>query len=323
MIPIRDTIQSKNYPVVNTIIIGLNVLVYLVQLAQGDRLNQFIITYGLVPARYSVPQIAAYFTFSQQILSFFSFMFIHGGFLHLLGNMWSLYIFGDNVEDRLGPIRYLLFYLLCGLLSGLSHLFINLHSQVPTIGASGAIAGVMGAYILLFPGSKILTLIPIFFIPYFIQIPAFLFLGFWFLLQFISAAGSSGQAGGVAWWAHIGGFLFGMIFIKLFMKIPEFGVTRQARRVTSKKKSHRLQSLKVMGTADDPHIYGSISVTPREAQFGTRKLVNIPWSFQKRLFTITVPPGVREGTKLRLAGMGKRIDDKKRGDLYLKVMIRQ
>ena len=323
MIPIRDTIQSKNYPVVNTIIIGANVLLYLVQLAQGDRLNEFIITYGLVPARYSVPQIAAYFTFSQQILSFFSFMFIHGGFLHLLGNMWSLYIFGDNVEDRLGPIRYLLFYLLCGLLSGLSHLFINLHSQVPTIGASGAIAGVMGAYILLFPGAKILTLIPIFFIPYFIQIPAFLFLGFWFLLQFISAAGSSGQAGGVAWWAHIGGFLFGMIFIKLFMKIPEFGVTRQARRVTSKKKTHRLQSLKVMGTADDPHIYGSISVTPREAQFGTRKLVNIPWSFQKRLFTITVPPGVREGTKLRLAGMGKRIDDKKRGDLYLKVMIRQ
>ena len=323
MIPIRDTIQSKNYPVVNTIIIGANVLLYLVQLAQGDRLNEFIITYGLVPARYSVPQIAAYFTFSQQILSFFSFMFIHGGFLHLLGNMWSLYIFGDNVEDRLGPIRYLLFYLLCGLLSGLSHLFINLHSQVPTIGASGAIAGVMGAYILLFPGSKILTLIPIFFIPYFIQIPAFLFLGFWFLLQFISAAGSSGQAGGVAWWAHIGGFIFGMIFIKLFMKIPEFGVTRQARRVTSKKKSHRLQSPKVTGTADDPHIYGSISVTPREAQFGTRKLVNIPWSFQKRLFTITVPPGVREGTKLRLAGMGKRIDDKKRGDLYLKVMIRQ
>ena len=163
MIPIRDTIESKTYPVVNSIIIALNVLLYLVQLAQGDRLNQFIITYGLVPVRYSVPQIAAYFTFGQQALSLFSFMFIHGGFLHLLGNMWSLYIFGDNVEDRLGPIRYLLFYILCGLLSGLSHLFINWHSQIPTIGASGAIAGVMGAYLLLYPGAKILTLIPILF----------------------------------------------------------------------------------------------------------------------------------------------------------------
>ena len=323
MIPIRDTIESKTYPVVNNAIIAANVLFFLVQLAQGDRLNQFIVTYGLVPARYSVPQIAAYFSLGQQILSFFSFMFLHGGFWHLLGNMWSLYIFGDNVEDRLGPIRYLLFYLLCGFLSGLSHLLINWHSQVPTIGASGAIAGVMGAYFLLYPGAKVLTLIPIFFIPYFMQIPAFLFLGFWFVLQFISAAGSSGQAGGVAWWAHIGGFVFGMIFLKLALKVPEFGVTRQARRITSKKKTHRLQSLKVMGTADDPHIYGTISITPLEAQFGTRKLVNIPWGFQKRLFTVTVPPGVREGTKLRLAGMGKRIDDRNRGDLYLKVMIRQ
>lgn len=323
MIPIRDTIESKTYPVVNNAIIAANVLFFLVQLAQGDRLNQFIVTYGLVPARYSVPQIAAYFSLGQQILSFFSFMFLHGGFWHLLGNMWSLYIFGDNVEDRLGPIRYLLFYLLCGFLSGLSHLLINWHSQVPTIGASGAIAGVMGAYFLLYPGAKVLTLFPIFFIPYFMQIPAFLFLGFWFVLQFISAAGSSGQAGGVAWWAHIGGFVFGMIFLKLALKVPEFGVTRQARRITSKKKTHRLQSLKVMGTADDPHIYGTISITPLEAQFGTRKLVNIPWGFQKRLFTVTVPPGVREGTKLRLAGMGKRIDDRNRGDLYLKVMIRQ
>ena len=248
-------------------------------------------------------------------------MFIHGGFWHLLGNMWSLYIFGDNVEDRLGPLRYLLFYLLCGFLSGISHLVINWHSQVPTIGASGAIAGVMGAYLLLFPKAKVLTLIPIFFIPYFVNIPAFLFLGFWFLLQFISAAGSSGQAGGVAWWAHIGGFVFGMIFVKLFLKIPELGVTRQVRRITSKKKTHRLQSINVIGTADDPHLYGSIIITPREAQLGTRKVVNIPWGFQKRLFHVTVPPGVREGTKLRLTGMGKRIHDRNRGDLYLRIRI--
>ena len=140
MIPIRDTVQSKNYPVVNTVIIALNVLLYLVELAQGERLNHFILIYGLVPVRYSVPEISAYFTLGQQAFAFLSFMFLHGGFWHLLGNMWSLYTFGDNVEDRLGHLRYVIFYLLCGGASGLSHLFLNWHSQVPTIGASGAIA---------------------------------------------------------------------------------------------------------------------------------------------------------------------------------------
>jgi membrane associated rhomboid family serine protease len=322
MIPIRDTIQSKNFPVVNNIIIGVNVLVYLLQLTQGESLNRFIITYGLVPARYSIPQVASYFTFGQQVVAFFSFMFLHGSFLHLIGNMWSLYIFGDNVEDRLGPLRYTLFYLLCGFLSGLSHLFINWHSQVPTIGASGAIAGVMGAYFLLYPGSRILTLIPIFFIPYFVQIPAFLFLGLWFFLQFISAAGSSGQAGGIAWWAHIGGFVFGMIFLKLFLRLPEFGVTRQVRRMTSKKKTHRLQSIDVAGTADDPNLYGSIIITPREAKLGTRKLVNIPWGFKKRLFYVTIPPETHEATTLRLPEMGKEVGQSKRGDIYLRITIR-
>ena len=165
MIPIRDTIQSKNYPVVNNIIIAANVLLYLVQLTQGDRLNHFFITYGLVPARYSVPQIAAYFTSGQQVLSFFSFMFIHGGFWHLLGNMWSLYIFGDNVEDRLGHFRYLVFYFMVGLASWFVHILFSWNSDIPTLGASGAIAGVMGAYFVFYPRAKVLTLLPIFFIP--------------------------------------------------------------------------------------------------------------------------------------------------------------
>ncbi len=177
MIPLRDTTRSRNYPAVNTALIAANGLLFLVQLAQGPQQDAFIYTYGLVPARYSVPHVAAYFTSFQQALALLSFMFLHGGFWHLLGNMWSLYIFGDNVEDRLGPFRYLLFYLLCGWASGLFHLFLNWQSPVPTIGASGAIAGVMGAYLLLYPRSKILTLIPIFFIPYFIEIPAFFFLG--------------------------------------------------------------------------------------------------------------------------------------------------
>jgi membrane associated rhomboid family serine protease len=323
MIPIRDTTESKSYPVVNTLIIGINVLFFLIQMTQGERLNQFILTYGLVPARYSVPEVALYFTFGQQVLSFFSFMFIHGGFWHLLGNMWSLYIFGDNVEDRLGSLRYLAFYLLCGFASGLSHIFVNWHSQIPTIGASGAIAGVMGAYMLLYPRSRILTLIPIFFIPYFIEIPAFFFLGIWFLLQFLSAAGTAANGGGIAWWAHIGGFVFGMIFLKLFLKLPETGLSHRVRRKTSRKKTPRLQAIRTTGTGRDPHIYGTMTITPTEAQFGTRKVVNIPWAFKKRLFRVTVPPGVKEGTVLRLGGMGKEIDAETRGDLYLKVKIRQ
>jgi len=145
---------------------------------------------------------------------------MHGGFFHILGNMWFLYIFGDNVEDRLGHFRYLAFYLLCGLASGISHLVLNWTSQIPTIGASGAIAGVMGAYFILYPKAKVLTLVPIFFFIQFVEIPAFLFLGFWILFQFLSAATSSAQAGGIAWWAHVGGFIFGIIFLKLFQRLP-------------------------------------------------------------------------------------------------------
>ena len=321
MIPIRDTIQSRNYPVVNSIIIGANVFVYLIQIAQGPALDKFIFTYGLVPARYTVPEIGAYFTPGQQSIAFLSFMFVHGGFWHLLGNMWTLYIFGDNVEDRLGPLRYLLFYLLCGLASGISHLFLNWHSQIPTIGASGAIAGVMGAYFLLYPKAKILTLIPIIIIPYFIELPAFFFLGIWFILQFISATGTAGQAGGIAWWAHIGGFLFGMLFLKMFDRVPKLGISERAKSITSKNKTHRLQVINTTGTATSPDLFGVITISPSEARMGTRKLVNIPWGFQKRLFRVTVPPGITTGASLRLAGMGRQWHEGK-GDLYLKVEIK-
>ena len=321
MIPIRDTIPSKNYPVVNNCIIGINVVLYLVQMAQGPDLNRFVYIYGLVPARYSIPQITSYFTTGQQFFSLLSFMFLHGGFWHLLGNMWSLYIFGDNIEDRLGPLRYLVFYLLCGITSGLSHLIFNLNSNMPTIGASGAIAGVMGAYLILHPNAKILTLIPIIFIPWFIEIPAFFFLGFWFVLQFINAAGSHGSIGGIAWWAHIGGFIFGIIFLKIFLLLPEIGVSDQMRRVTAKRKTHRLQVVRPVGPGNDPHLYGTITITSFEAIAGTHKLVNIPWGFQKRLIRVTVPAGMKAGSKIRLKGLGKITDDGQRGDLYLKVVI--
>lgn len=321
MIPLRDTIQSRNYPVANSLIIGVNVFVYLIELAHGPNLQRFFITYGLVPVRYSVPEIGAYFSTGQQILPFLSFMFIHGGFWHLLGNMWFLYIFGDNVEDRLGPLRYLLFYLLCGFVSGVFHLLLNWHSQVPTIGASGAIAGVMGAYFILYPGAKVLTLIPIFFFPLFFEIPAYVFLGIWFLLQFLSAAGTPSHGGGIAWWAHIGGFLAGMLFLKLFLRFPGLGLPETMRRTTEKKKTHRLQIVRTSSPTDDPNLYGTLSVTPLEARSGTRKLVNIPWGFHNRIFRVTIPPGVHDGTHLRLEGMGKRIDDLRSGDLYLRVRV--
>jgi len=292
-----------------------------VQLGQGQGLQEFIITYGLIPARYSVPEIAAYFSLGQQAFALLSFMFLHGGFWHLLGNMWSLYIFGDNVEDQLGPIKYLLFYLLCGFASGLTHLFLNWHSQVPTVGASGAIAGVMGAYFVLYPHSKILTFIPIFFLPYLIEIPAFFFLGFWFFLQFVSATGTPAHGGGIAWWAHIGGFVFGIVFLKLFLLAPELGVSRQIREKISKKKSHRLQLVRPRRADTEPHLYGTIVVTPQEARMGSKKVVGIRSESGHRLIRVTVPPGSREGTTLRLTGAGRELGDGTRGDVYLRLSI--
>ena len=249
-------------------------------------------------------------------------MFLHGGIWHLIGNMWSLYIFGDNVEDRLGHVRYLVFYIICGFGSGVSHLLLNLNSNVPTIGASGAIAGVMGAYFILHAGAKILTLIPIFFIPYFLEIPAAFFLGIWFILQFINAAGSHGQVSGVAWWAHIGGFVFGIIFLKLLLALPMASPPEKLRRATERKKTPRLQVIRPVGSGPAPHLYGTISLTPREAVKGTRKLISIPRGFHKQLYSVVVPAGIKEGGKLRLKGLGRRVDTGQQGDLYLKVLIR-
>ncbi len=322
MIPIRDTIRSETYPIVNSFIIAVNVLVFFLELSQGQGLDGFIKIYGLVPARYSIPQISAYFTTGQQVLSFLTFMFLHGGFLHLLGNVWFLYIFGDNVEDRLGHFRYLVFYLLCGLASGISHLVINWHSMIPTIGASGAIAGVMGAYFILYPRAKVLTLVPIFIFFQFIELPAFLFLGVWFLFQFLSAAGASAQAGGIAWWAHIGGFVFGVIFLKLFEMLPASGARRKVRDLTRKRTTPRLQVIRPVGSGSAADLHGLISITEREALLGTRKLVNIAEGFKKRTFFLTIPVGLSEGQTLRLKGMGRRTEEGRRGDLYLKVQVR-
>lgn len=321
MIPIRDTISARHFPVINLSIIGINIVIYLVQMAQGPEIDLFIYIYGLVPARYTVPEISSYFTLWQQLFSLISFTFLHGGFWHIMGNMWFLYIFGDNVEDHLGHLRYSLFYFLCGTASGVSHLLLNMNSNVPTIGASGAVAGVMGAYFILHPRSRILTLIPIIIIPWFIEIPAVVFLGIWFVLQFLSAAGSHGTMSGIAWWAHIGGFIFGMIFLKIFQLMPATGITEKLTPVTEKKKTHRLQVIRPSGTGDSPHLYGSIQITPYEARKGTRKLLNIPWGFHTRLMKVAVPAGIKAGNTLRLKGLGRQLSDGQKGDLLLKVII--
>ncbi|HDI59216.1 MAG TPA: rhomboid family intramembrane serine protease [Desulfobacteraceae bacterium] len=318
MIPIRDTQTAGSVAVVTRALIAVNVVVFLVQLTQGEAILRFNYFYGLVPARYTVERIAAHFSFGQQVFALLSFMFLHGGFLHLLGNMWSLYIFGDNVEDHLGPFRFLAFYLLCGLVSGLTHMLSNPMSNIPTVGASGAIAGVMGGYFLLFPSARVLTLVPIVFIPLFFEIPAFVFIGVWFLLQVLNATGGGQSA--IAWWAHIGGFVAGMLLVRLSDRLPASGLSRRVKPLTAKRHTERLQVIRPAGEPDDPNLYGTVRITELEARRGATKLVNVPWGFHKRLLRVTVPPGISEGSRLRLRGLGRWTPDGHRGDLYLQVV---
>ena len=321
MFPIRDAIRSRTFPLVNLGLIALNVLVYFIQISQYEHLNQFIFLYGLVPARYTVPEIAAHFTFSEQAFSFLSFMFLHGGFWHILGNMWFLYIFGDNVEDHLGHFRYLAFYLLCGWASGITHLLFNLTSQMPTIGASGAIAGVMGAYFILYPRSRVLTFIPIIFIPYFFEIPAAFYLGLWFLFQFLSAAASGPGGGGIAWWAHIGGFLFGILALKLFDLFPRFGRIPSLEQATTRKTSPRIHLMKPEEEDGTRRLIGALTITEQEAFRGARKMISIAGTGGKKVFAVTVPPGTRDGTLLRLPGIGRKEDTGEPLDGYIRIFV--
>ena len=321
MIPIRDQIQSRSYPVVTRGIIGVNVLVFLYQMMQGENIERFIYMYGLVPARYSVPEVASHFSFGEQVFALFSFMFLHGGFLHILGNMWFLHIFGDNVEDRMGSTRFLLFYLLCGWASGFAHLWSNWASTVPTIGASGAIAGVMGAYLILFPKARIITLIPIFFIPYFIEIPAVVFLGIWFFFQFFYASLSGPEGGGgIAWWAHIGGFVFGMIAVKLFSRLPESRIDEKLSETFARHSTPRLQRIATAADTEDLDLQGSVVITAKEARNGTRKMISVPGDASRRTFMVTIPPETESGTRIRLAGLGRKEGDRS-GDIYLKISV--
>lgn len=212
MIPLRDTNRSRNFPVMNWLIIGANALVFFFELGlSSGQLESFINTFALIPSRLE-SQPAAY------VFSIFSSMFMQAGWFHILSNMWILFIFGDNVEDRMGSVPYLIFYLLGGIAAALLQTFVGAGSNVPVLGASGAIAAVLGAYIFLFPSARVVTLVPIIFFLTVIEVPAVLFIGFWFITQLFSGLSSIGAVEGVAWWAHIGGFLVGLVISPFFLR---------------------------------------------------------------------------------------------------------
>jgi membrane associated rhomboid family serine protease len=234
MFPLKDTVPHRTFPLMTLFIIVVNGLVFFFELSMPEHYqNAFIELFGLVPARYSHPLWAQVAGFPlDSYWPFFTNMFLHGGWLHIIGNMWMLYLFGDNVEDRLGRLRFLLFYLAAGLAANLIHFIVNHDSTMPVIGASGAIAGVMAAYLRLFPHARIITLVPVLFFPFFFEVPAVLFMGIWFLTQVLSGAASlavTDAGGGIAWWAHIGGFALGLLFIKPLCSSRPGGCHRDER----------------------------------------------------------------------------------------------
>lgn len=216
MIPLRDSMRSRTFPIVNVILIAICFIAFFKEITLGSReLNQLMLTYGLIPS-----QVLSRLTSGSPLLPlatpFVTAMFLHGNWVHIIGNMIYLWIFGDNVEDRVGHLPYLIFYLAVGAAGSMAHIIANPDSQVPIIGASGAIAGILGAYFISYPRSRILTLLPLFFFITIVEVRAVWFLLFWFVIQLFSGFGASLAADSVGWWAHIGGFVAGALLINLF-----------------------------------------------------------------------------------------------------------
>ena len=227
MIPLRDDQRSFTVPFINYFLIILNTAIFLFEVSLSFQshgaLNSLLYQFGIVPR--TVTHLLTgdpVFNPVAAAIPMLTSMFLHGSWLHLIGNMWVLWIFGDNVEDHLGHFTYLVFYLVCGLSAGATHILLNLGSRVPSIGASGAIAGIMGAYFVLFPRARVLTWLPPIF---FFHLPAWLVLGYWFLLQFMSGASSAltatAETAGIAFWAHVGGFVAGILLIRIFPERPQ------------------------------------------------------------------------------------------------------
>jgi membrane associated rhomboid family serine protease len=231
MIPIRDDAPHVTTPIVTYFLLGLNTVVYLFETLLNDTARtQLMYQFGIVPAFVERAIHGAGVPLEVAIVPLFTSMFLHASIWHIVANMWALWIFGDNVEDYLGHFKYLMLYIVSGIAASLLHVLFNQGSQIPTVGASGAIAGVMGAFFLLFPSARVLTVVPFIFM--FVWLPAWVVLGYWFLAQFLSGAatsiGNSGAAaGGVAVWAHVGGFIAGITWIKLFpARAPRYSFQR-------------------------------------------------------------------------------------------------
>jgi membrane associated rhomboid family serine protease len=224
VIPIRDINPTARFPLVTLLLIAANIVVFIYQTALGARTGEaFIASYAFIPSRLFSPG-AAEGTIPAAATLFTS-MFLHGGILHIAGNMLYLWIFGNNVEDAMSRIRFIIFYLLCGIAATFSHAITNTSSSVPMVGASGAISGVLGAYLLLYPRARVLTLVMFGFYVRTVAVPAMIVLGFWFVLQFLSALVSPRGGGGVAWFAHVGGFIAGVVLVGLFKQrsVPFWG----------------------------------------------------------------------------------------------------
>ena len=214
MIPLRGTIPSRRAPVITGLLLLANVAAFVVELRQGPAIQPLIYRFGVVPSHWIVSSPSDLLDWPQLFLALITSQFLHGGALHLASNMLYLWIFADNVEDRLGHGRFLLLYLGSGMAAAVAQILVSPRSSIPMVGASGAIAGVLGAYLLMFPSARIVTLVPIWFYWQTIEIPALVFLGLWFLLQWFYGMTTIGQVadvGGVAFWAHIGGFISGMV----------------------------------------------------------------------------------------------------------------
>ncbi len=216
MIPLRTDVLRHSVALFNGLLILLNIAVFFYELSLPARQGQALVfAFGLTPAQMQLLFASPGITLGQAFLPLMTSMFLHGGWMHLLGNMLFLWVFGGSVEEALGHFQYMIFYLFCGVGAAIVHTVFNWGSQIPTVGASGAISGVMGAFIVLFPRARVTTLIPALFLFFTVQIPAVLMLGYWFLIQFFSGVASLGVSnqGGVAWWAHIGGFLLGAVLV--------------------------------------------------------------------------------------------------------------
>lgn len=220
MFPYRDINPSSRTPIVTITLIAINIAAFLFELSLGPTLENFLMTFGVLPRKWFFLGQTPELDLGPLLSSYFTSLFLHGGWFHVASNMWYLWIFGDNVEDLLGPFKFFAFYLVCGFAAGIIHTLFNLASSLPAVGASGAIAGILGAYLVSFPKARIHTLVPFFLSYEIIELPAVIVLGSWFLMQFLNGtaaiAATAQGAGGVAWWAHIGGFLAGIVLLPVF-----------------------------------------------------------------------------------------------------------